>query len=346
VLMAHQMGIPQVVATMGTALNARHVRQLRRWVPSGRVVLVFDADAGGEAGVDRALEVFVSHEVDLKIATLPDGLDPCDLLVQQGPEPLRTALTNAVDVLEFKLNRVLAREAGGGVEGQRRALDELLRILTLTPDMPAQDAAVKRELMVNRIAHRLGINEATAWGRLRELQATRRKVEPTNERQGESDPATVTQRSAPADPIEVELMQVLLADSPLVKVAADAGLVPAQVDHPGIRLLLEGLYRLQAEGRPPVLDLLRGRIENPRLMAKALEWQEMGRQHPDRPVWLKNILARFSERKALPAKQELQNQLQAASDHEQALDLLRKLQNRERVVEKKEEGEGRTDEPQ
>ena len=43
VLMAHQLGIGQVVATMGTALNARHVQQLRRFTP--RVVLVFDADA-------------------------------------------------------------------------------------------------------------------------------------------------------------------------------------------------------------------------------------------------------------------------------------------------------------
>ena len=49
VMMAHQCGVPQVVATMGTALNARHVAQLRRYVP--KVVLVFDADDGGETGV-------------------------------------------------------------------------------------------------------------------------------------------------------------------------------------------------------------------------------------------------------------------------------------------------------
>src|SRR5205085_11532722 len=79
VLMAHQLGVPEVVATMGTALNARHVQQLRRHAP--RVVLVFDADAGGETGVDRALEIFVGQDVALRIATLPAGLDPCDLLV-------------------------------------------------------------------------------------------------------------------------------------------------------------------------------------------------------------------------------------------------------------------------
>ena len=59
VLMAHQMGVGNVVATMGTALTPRHVRQLRRYAP--RVVLVFDADEGGSTGVDRAMELFVAR---------------------------------------------------------------------------------------------------------------------------------------------------------------------------------------------------------------------------------------------------------------------------------------------
>ena len=124
VLMAHQMGVANVVATMGTALNERHIEQLRRVVP--RVILVFDADAGGETGVDRAIEVFIKNDLSLQVATLPDGLDPCDLLVQQGPEPFQSALTKAVNVLEFKLNRVWAREAQGGLEGQHRAVEAVL----------------------------------------------------------------------------------------------------------------------------------------------------------------------------------------------------------------------------
>ena len=87
----------------------------RRFVP--RVVLVFDADAGGDTGVDRALDLFASQDMDLAVATLPEGLDPCDLLVRQGPAPLQAALTNAVDLLEFKLNRVLDSEGASGVEG-------------------------------------------------------------------------------------------------------------------------------------------------------------------------------------------------------------------------------------
>src|SRR5262249_23631903 len=152
------------VATMGTALNARHVAQLRRFAP--RVVLVFDADAGGNTGVDRALEIFAGQEVDLAIATLPDGLDPCDLLVRDGPEAFCKVLDGAADALDFKLNQVTAGNAAATVEGQRRAVDAVLGTLARAPvpDAPGADRAdVKTQLMVSRVARRFSLKEETVW---------------------------------------------------------------------------------------------------------------------------------------------------------------------------------------
>src|SRR5438477_4195292 len=122
-MMAHQCGVPQVVATMGTALNARHVAQLRRYVP--KVVLVYDADAGGSTGVDRALEIFVSQDVELAVATLPEGLDPADLLTQPGgTERFREAVEKgAVNAFDFKLNRLLVAGGDADPEQTRRAVD-------------------------------------------------------------------------------------------------------------------------------------------------------------------------------------------------------------------------------
>jgi DNA primase len=320
VLMAHQRGVPQVVATMGTALNARHVRQLRRYAP--RVVLVFDADAGGETGVDRALEIFVGQDVELRVATLPEGLDPCDLLVRQGPEPFRAALTKAVDVLEFKLNRVLETEAVSGVEGKRRAVDAVLGVIALAPALPGQAGAVKQELIVTRIAQRLGLREETVWARLRELRAA--KHAPDREAPRGSGAAP---RSARADPLERELLTVLLADPGLVPAAA-AEVAPKEIRHPGLRLLLEGLCRLQAEGLRPELDGLRSRIENPALLTKALEMQEIGLMNRDRAKTLADLLAGFRRRRESSEKQELQHRLLAAGSDAEALDLLRRLQNR------------------
>ena len=56
--------------------------------------------------VDKSREVFVSQEVDLAIATLPQGLDPCDLLVQQGADAFRAVLDGAVNALDRVLLRL------------------------------------------------------------------------------------------------------------------------------------------------------------------------------------------------------------------------------------------------
>jgi DNA primase len=325
VLMAHQLGITQVVATMGTALNARHVQQLRRFVP--RVVLIFDADAGGSTGVDRALQIFVSQNVELAIAALPEGMDPCDLLVAQGPEPFRAALSQAVDALEFKLQQVLAANGAQGVEGRRRAVDGVLGVIAVAPEMVGPESAIKQQLILGRIAQRLALQEETVWARLRELRNGIRARQHNETRSLEGREMAPETRSAPAAPEERELLEVLLADPTLVPLAA-AEISPEQIGHPGLQELLKGLYDLQAEGEPPILDLLRARIENPRLAAAALDLQDVGRMSPDRLGWLRRLLEEFRRKHRLePRQRELKNQLQAASDHEEAIALLRQLQN-------------------
>jgi DNA primase len=196
--------------------------------------------------------------------------------------------------------------------------------------MAGQAGAVKRELMISRIAQRLALKEETVWARLKELQATvrrgdkeARRDDGAEQRRGDGEEET---RRAPAAPHERDLLQVLLAEPALVAVAA-AAVTPEEIEHPGLRRLLEGLYTLHAAGEVADFDRLRERIDNPDLAAAALRLQEMGRMNPDRPAWLQRIVALFRQRRVEPVKQELQNQLHAASDHTEAVELLRQLQN-------------------
>jgi DNA primase len=321
VMMAHQMGITQVVATMGTALNGRHVQQLRRYAP--RVVLVFDADAGGSTGVDRALEIFASQNLDLRIATLPEGLDPCDLLVQHGAEPFKQALTQSVEALDFKLNQLLEREAGNGVEGQRRVIDAVLTVIAAAPDGADQ---TKHELMLTRIAQRLGIRVATVWERLAELRTNARR-DADGQIPSHEEPESKRSGKAPAH--ECELLQLLLAHPNLVANAWER-IKPEQMSHSGLRKLLEGLYTLQEHGQPPEIDELRLRMpaEDEGLLARAMDFMDVGRRSTfDALQWFERIVAAFDDVHRRAARQELKSQLTAASDHETEMDLLRRLQS-------------------
>jgi DNA primase len=87
-IMAHQFGCGNVVATLGTSLTAGHGRILRRFAK--KVVLVFDSDVAGIEAANRALDVCLAQRIDIKLAFVSEGKDPCDfLLVARSLSPGR-----------------------------------------------------------------------------------------------------------------------------------------------------------------------------------------------------------------------------------------------------------------
>jgi len=323
VMMAHQMGVGNIVATMGTAINARHLRQLRRW--TSKVVLVFDADAGGEQGVDRALELFVTNDMDLAIATLPEGLDPCDMLLNDGPEAFQEVLKGAVDALEFKLSSILAEISrdGASVETKRKATDSILSVLARIPVESSPSSQLKMQLMLGRIGKRLGLSDETLKNRVNELRPK------TESRKVDTNIINTTEESRRAKPVpeEKELVEVLLANPDLV-FRARQDLSIDDLNHPGLRQIVSILFDLLDEKRTPDLDAVRARMGDSPIGSRLLDLADQGRRNPEPVTWYGNILERFNERKVKPVVRVLQDQLHAANDHETAMELLRKLQSR------------------
>ena len=107
-LMAHQHGLTNMVAVLGTALGEAHLQVLRRFTDS--IVLVLDGDDAGRRRtneiIDALLALFVKNQIDLRILTLPEGLDPCDFIASQGSDAFRQLLAGAVDALEHKFHSV------------------------------------------------------------------------------------------------------------------------------------------------------------------------------------------------------------------------------------------------
>lgn len=125
----HAAGITNVVATLGTSLTRDHARVLQRLCDT--VVLLFDGDEAGQRAADRALEVFFSATIDVRICTLPDALDPDDLLRQPGgTERFRAAVDGSVDALAHLVARFSATLAEReGVTPKQRAIEAMLQRL-------------------------------------------------------------------------------------------------------------------------------------------------------------------------------------------------------------------------
>lgn len=154
-LLLQQAGIENVVATLGTALTAEHVQMLRRYVDS--VTLVFDSDEAGIRAADRALEVALAGDLDIRLARVPTGKDPADFVLAEGPDAFRTVLTSAVGALECKWNQVLThRRSNSGATDQRRALDEFMGLIVASGSLQQADP-IRKGLILNQLGKLLGL---------------------------------------------------------------------------------------------------------------------------------------------------------------------------------------------
>jgi DNA primase len=155
VIACHAAGLTNVVATLGTSLTRDHARVLQRLCDT--VVLLFDGDEAGQRAADRALEVFFSATIDVRICTLPDALDPDELLRQPGgAERFRAAIDGSVDALAHLVSRFSAALAEReGVTPRQRAIEAMLQRLAAMG--LGELAPLRRRLVLEAIARAAGL---------------------------------------------------------------------------------------------------------------------------------------------------------------------------------------------
>ena len=130
-------GVATSVATCGTSLTEDHVRLLKRFSVE-RVVLAFDADRSGVAAAERVYNWERAYELEFLVADIPHGMDPDDL-ARESPEALRSAVSEAVPFLQFRINRVLETHHMSTVEDRAKAAGEASEIANEHPDRMVRD---------------------------------------------------------------------------------------------------------------------------------------------------------------------------------------------------------------
>jgi DNA primase len=147
VLTLQQVGIPQVVAPLGTALTEAHLQQLKHFTP--KLILCFDGDAAGIRAMDKSLRLALPLGFDVRLLELPAGEDPDTWCLKLGPEAFRELLRMVPDWTSFVLNRALAGKDLRRVQDRMAALKDLLEFLPYLPSGPE-----RREFFAS-LAHQL-----------------------------------------------------------------------------------------------------------------------------------------------------------------------------------------------
>ena len=159
VLALHQAGIEEAVGVMGTAITEQQVAMLSRLVEE--VVLAMDADSAGQEAMLRAQRKAAGRQMRLSVATMPEGVDPAEMLAGEGgTQRFRELLAGAVELPEFQVSLVLDSADVTSPRERDRALADAAPILA------GMGESVSRAELVRRVAERLDLEPAMVMRRV------------------------------------------------------------------------------------------------------------------------------------------------------------------------------------
>ncbi|HIN94110.1 MAG TPA: DNA primase [Planctomycetes bacterium] len=274
VIMAHQHGIANAVAVLGTALGPRHVQLLKRF--ADKIILILDGDDAGQRRTNEILELFIAAEVDLRILTLPDGMDPCDFLQTKGQKLFLENASTAVDALEHKVQSVLQGiDTVNDTHQSHQALEEILGTLAQAPGSQSSRNESRRLLeqqILSRLARQFAVAEEVLRTRLIEIRSQQQSSRPAGPREPIKHPGA-DKTWQPLDPKEVELLEILILDPDLVLSALEHIKISALPTETG-RSLYTLYTRLAADGHHPEFGYVLTQMEDPQLKSILVETDE------------------------------------------------------------------------
>lgn len=175
VIAAHQHGMKNACAPLGTALTPEHALLIKRYVET--VFVVFDADAAGQVAAVRGAEAAIAAGIRVLVGTVPEGKDPDELLRQNGLSVLEGALgpgldahvkdfgvnwkydrikdgfETSKDLVEFKTDLLIKRAGDLTPEAKSSIAKEIMSTIAQSPD------DVVKDVWVQRLAERLQVTE-------------------------------------------------------------------------------------------------------------------------------------------------------------------------------------------
>lgn len=161
-ILSHQAGVTNAVASSGTALTADHLELIKRFTKN--LVLAFDADDAGIAAAHRGIELALAQDMTVRIAALPHGLDPADM-VRKDPSLWVESVRNAKHVIDFYLELLPERNADKTI--LRARISQIV-----VPLIALLKSSIDQGHYVGQVAKLLGIKEEPVWEEVKKSART------------------------------------------------------------------------------------------------------------------------------------------------------------------------------
>lgn len=164
VIALHQAGFPNAVAALGTSFTAEHARLIARYAEEA--TLVFDADAAGQKGAQRAIGLLRETGVDIRVITIPDGKDPDEFIRLHGPERFKLLMERAANDVEYRLIELGRKYPLSTADGRVVYLREAARLLA------ELSSPIERDVYAGKLAAELSVSKDAV---LAQIESDRRR---------------------------------------------------------------------------------------------------------------------------------------------------------------------------
>lgn len=151
VVSAHNRGITNVVASLGTAFTTEQARLLQR--QAAQLVLAYDMDAAGRQATMRAMEIVRGLHVSIRVLSLGQGKDPDEYITTVGPDAFRQAVAAAPNTLDYMLQTALQTYDSTVPEGKSAIMASIM------PAVARIDDRIVLEAFLTKAAQRLQVEE-------------------------------------------------------------------------------------------------------------------------------------------------------------------------------------------
>ncbi|MBR0143583.1 MAG: DNA primase [Clostridia bacterium] len=188
VLMLHQAGFTNAVASLGTALTEEQCDLLKK--RTGEVILCYDSDEAGQRATERAIELLRARDVKIRILRMKGAKDPDEYIKKNGADAFRALLEESENSSAYRLEKIRAKYDLSDDDGKLAFLNEAVGLVS------GFRSAIEIELFAGKLAETTGIRRETIETEIRKAQTRKRRQTERREMRETLRPAGIAEKPA------------------------------------------------------------------------------------------------------------------------------------------------------
>lgn len=258
VLMMHQAGFDNAVASLGTALTDEQCDLLKK--RTNEVVLSYDTDEAGQKATERAIELLRARDMKIRILRVKGAKDPDEFIKKYGSDAFRALLSGSENSSAYKLEKIRSQYDLSQDDQKLSFLNEAIAMVS------GFRSSIEAEIYVGKLAEMTGIRRETIESELKKSLARKRRQAEKRELRENTRPA---EKVRPTSRVHyknvaiaraVEGMISIIAQNPELSKELEGRVEPSEIGEESLEHILKAVREVIQAGVTVNPDLLGDRL--------------------------------------------------------------------------------------